>query len=89
MNPFIPLRNDASTTVISGNIFVKSGTSAYYQKKASENNNAAVDWYGYTRANFSCNIIAMLDGARTKTSLLFNGKPCAEDEGPVVVSNKK
>lgn len=82
LNPGVPLRPGAPPVVVRDNILAMTRASPFYQKRPGP----AIFWFGYTPANFSCNVVYVAGNAAVSSKSVFDGKPCAEMEDPTKIS---
>lgn len=79
LNPFVLPSETAPPMLFQNNIFVKTGTSPFYAADAGRR--VMLSWFGYTPANFSCNVL-YVDAQSSGVGALFGGLACARDEDP-------
>jgi hypothetical protein len=85
VNPFVPMNRNAVPLVLDNNFFVANGEPNVY---ALSHPGPVMQWYAYTGANVTRNIVYIAPSSRSNpsnTALVYGGKACAAEEDPGVV----
>lgn len=80
VNPGVLMAKDAVGTNISNNVFVQNRGSPFYTGER-HHGGVVLEWWGYTKASFNHNVVAVLDrAAKPICPVWWSGAPCAKSE---------